>query len=153
MKITKPNEMESGILLDSAIKKFEIEFSKEDKDQSYYHIVIEGEYNRHTCDKIESIYTNAGWNNVTCKTSSERGERGGLTGLQLYKNKQTIKHKEGCEFESTIKNINSVSWNIDEGEISGFVEINLQKIHFNDGWNSYPDIIFNYCPVCGIKLF
>lgn len=63
-----------------------------------------------------------------------------------------FKHKEGCDFESTIKEIDSVSWQIGEGEISGFVEISLQKINFNDGWNSYPDIIFNYCPVCGIKL-
>jgi len=64
---------------------------------------------------------------------------------------KTIKHKEGCEFESTIKEIDSVSWKIGEGECSGYLDISVKKISFNDGWNIYP-IIFNYCPFCGIKL-
>ena len=86
MKITKPEEMTSGISkVEDVVNKFENEFDKAEKDQEYYHLVISGEYNRQTCDEVEEIYTKAGWVKVRCSTSSEKGERGGLTGLQLYK--------------------------------------------------------------------
>lgn len=86
MNITTPKEMGSGTSkVAEALSKFEEQFSKEEKDQEYYHLVIIGEYNRATCDRIEEIYTEAGWVSVICRTSSENGERGGLTGLQLYR--------------------------------------------------------------------
>ncbi len=86
MNITKPNEMSSGISkFEEAINKFEAQLKNKDKDQDYYHLVIEGEYNRDVCDEIEKAYTDAGWNIANCKTSSEKGERGGLTGLQLWR--------------------------------------------------------------------
>lgn len=60
-------------------------FKHEEKDKNYYHLVVDTEYNRETCDVVEQIYKNAGWKDVRCKTSSEKGENPGLTGLQLYK--------------------------------------------------------------------
>lgn len=88
-KITTPKQMESGISkINEALQKFELEFAKQEKDQNFYHLVIVGEYNRETCDEIQKLYTNAGWNSVVCKTSSENGERGGLTGLRLCRDLQ-----------------------------------------------------------------
>lgn len=84
MNITTPEEMEgTDKLLEEAILKFENDFKREKKGSNYYHLLIIGEYNRKVCDKVQEYYTLAGWKNVVCKTSSENGERGGLTGLQL----------------------------------------------------------------------
>ena len=86
MNITEPEQMTSGTSkVEEVVSKFEEQFAKDEKDQQYYHLVIIGEYNRQTCDEVERIYTEAGWSKVKCKTSSENGERGGLTGLQLYR--------------------------------------------------------------------
>lgn len=86
MKVTTPEEMSSGTdYLEIAIAAFEKKFESKEKDEDYYHLVISGEYNRITCDEIERLYKEAGWKKVICKTSSEKGERGGLTGLQLFK--------------------------------------------------------------------
>ena len=86
MNITKPEQMTSGTSkLEEAVSKFEEQLEKEEKDEMYYHLVIVGEYNRQTCDEIERIYSDSGWIKVKCRTSSENGERGGLTGLQLYR--------------------------------------------------------------------
>lgn len=86
MNITNPNEMTSETSkFEEAVSKFEKQFKKENKDENYYHLVIVGEYNREVCDEIQKIYTEAGWKKVNCRTSSENGERGGLTGLQLWR--------------------------------------------------------------------
>jgi hypothetical protein len=86
MNITSPKEMTSGTSkVKEAVSKFEEQFAKDEKDQEYYHLVIVGEYDRQTCDEVEKIYSQAGWLKVKCRTSSENGERGGLTGLQLYR--------------------------------------------------------------------
>jgi len=86
MNITKPEDKVLNISkLEEAVEKFEKDFAQEEPDQDYYHLVIVGEYNRQTCDEIVRIYTEAGWSKVECKTSSENGERPGLTGLQLYR--------------------------------------------------------------------
>lgn len=86
MNITKPSEMTSGTSkVEEAVSKFEEQFKKADKDQDYYHLVIVGEYNREVCEEIQKTYTGAGWKKVNCRTSSENGERGGLTGLQLWR--------------------------------------------------------------------
>ena len=88
MEVTTPKEMTSVVSkLELAINDFEELLLSEEKGQEYYHLVIVGEYNRATCDEIQNIYTKAGWAKVVCKTSSENGERPGLTGLQLYINK------------------------------------------------------------------
>lgn len=85
MNITKPHDMVSSKKVEEAVSKFEEQFKKEEKDQEYYHLVIVGEYRRSICDEVQKIYTDIGWNNVTCRTSSENGERGGLTGLILHR--------------------------------------------------------------------
>ena len=86
MNITSPQEMTSGTSkVEEAVSKFEEQFAKDEKDREFYHLVIVGEYNRQTCDEVEKIYSQAGWSRVKCRISSENGERGGLTGLQLYK--------------------------------------------------------------------
>jgi len=86
VKVTSPLGMSSGISkVEELVNKFEKEFSKEKKDQYYYHLVVVGEYNRAACDEVEKIYSKAGWLNVKCITSSENGEKPGLTGLTLNK--------------------------------------------------------------------
>jgi hypothetical protein len=86
MKITTPQDMnaltEEEIF--KIISKFEEGFLLEEKGLSYYHLVISGEIPRKICDKIEEEYIKAGWSKAICKTSSENGERAGLTGLQLW---------------------------------------------------------------------
>lgn len=80
-KLTTPQKMSSDVSHDSdeMIKKFEEKFRKAKKGQSYYYLVICGEYSREACDRIETWYTKVGWNKVSCMTSSA-----GLTGLQLF---------------------------------------------------------------------
>ncbi len=86
MNVTRPSDITSGTSkVEEALCKFEDMFKKEEKDEDYYHLVIVGEYNREVCDEIQKIYTDAGWKKVNCRTSSENGERGGLTGMQLWR--------------------------------------------------------------------
>lgn len=84
--VTKPIDMMSNPeeMLPKVIEKFQSKFYGEKKDQSYYHLIIEGEIPRHICDDVERIYRDAGWGKVSCTTSSENGERRGLTGLRLW---------------------------------------------------------------------
>ena len=84
INVTTPESMTSYDAND-VVAKFEKQFKKEKKDQEYYHLVISGEYPRYILDRIQKIYKNAGWKDVVCHTSSENGERAGLTGLQLYR--------------------------------------------------------------------
>jgi len=84
IKVTKPQQMKGDLSdLDKAIMAFEQELLKEDKGQTYYHLVIDWELNKVTCKEIERLYRDAGWMNVYCQTSSEKNERAGLTGLKL----------------------------------------------------------------------
>lgn len=86
MNITTPVDKSGKIdKLSDAISKFEKQFAKEDDDENYYHLVIVGELNRNVCDAIQNEYLSAGWSKVICRTSSENGEHGGLTGLQLWR--------------------------------------------------------------------
>ena len=76
--------MSSPLKVGEAMRKFEAELAKESRGESYYHLVITGEYNRLTCNGVEKMYEGAGWSKAICKTTSERNERPGLTGLQLH---------------------------------------------------------------------
>jgi len=60
-------------------------------------------------------------------------------------------HKKECDFKSIIKELNEGSWIVGEGEISGCILIDENKIIFSDGWNNYPNIDFKFCPECGKK--
>jgi hypothetical protein len=82
--IVTPQQMEGNLSkLDEALLKFEQKFNQQEKGQNYYHIVISGEYDRKVLDEVARLYESAGWSVKACRTSSENGERGGLTGLQL----------------------------------------------------------------------
>lgn len=63
-----------------------------------------------------------------------------------------MEHLEGCDFKDRIKKINCGSWYSGKGEISGYINVEEKEIYFDDGWNSYPSIPFNFCPVCGVRL-
>lgn len=93
IKVTSPKDMNTTTTesVRQVVEKFELKLSKQDKSESYYHLVISGEYNRATLDEVEKIYKDAGWIGVRCKTSTENGERGGLTGLQLSSTKELLK--------------------------------------------------------------
>lgn len=86
IKVTAPKDTvsSSNEHINEVLEKFEEQFKKEQENQLYYHLVITGEYPRHICDRVEKIYKKAGWKSVTCSTSSEKNERPGLTGLQLF---------------------------------------------------------------------
>lgn len=87
MKVTRATEMAADLSqLEEAVKKFEEQWKQEGKGLNYYHLVISGELNKETCKKVKELYTEAGWQKVQCRTSSENGERAGLTGLILEYN-------------------------------------------------------------------
>lgn len=87
MKVTSPEEMQSKFSkLESAINDFEKELKTNPKGRNNYFLLITGEYTREICDEIEKIYTDAGWTNVACLTSTERNMRSNCTRLQLFRN-------------------------------------------------------------------
>ncbi len=85
VNVTGPQDMYSCTqdMLIQALSSFERLLKEEAVGNTYYHLVCIGEYSRDVCDKVEEIYINAGWKSVKCHTSSENGERPGLTGLIL----------------------------------------------------------------------
>ena len=86
MNITTPSEMASDqSQLQSAISEFEKAFKKEEIGRNFYHLIALREYNKVVCKEIAHLYEQAGWVNVECRTSSDNGERPGLTGLILYR--------------------------------------------------------------------
>lgn len=90
--VTTPDTMKSKIEehVTKMVSEFESKFRNELKDRDYYHVVITGEYPREACDQVQSIYKEAGWAETLCKTSSENGERPGLTGLQVWRSKEAL---------------------------------------------------------------
>ena len=87
MEVTTPEQMniDDSILLKELIGLFEEELKASEKGQDSYSIVVCGEYPKHICNKVEKVYKESGWRSAVCKTSSENGERPGLTGLRLYR--------------------------------------------------------------------
>jgi hypothetical protein len=63
-----------------------------------------------------------------------------------------MEHSKDCDFLKCIIELNKGSFKIGKGEISGYIDISKYKISFDDGWNTYPDIDFIFCPICGTKL-
>lgn len=63
-----------------------------------------------------------------------------------------MEHLKDCDFKERIKELQQGSWRDGDGEISGYVDIEESRISFSDGWNSFPDIEFKYCPICGVLL-
>lgn len=83
--VVKPSDLFSGTTeLERALMLFEAELRLMPKDKTYYHAIITKELSRKICDAVQELYLKAGWKKAVCTTSSEKGERPGLTGLQLH---------------------------------------------------------------------
>jgi ectoine hydroxylase-related dioxygenase (phytanoyl-CoA dioxygenase family) len=66
-------------LIDENLKKIVLQYS------NHVEAVISGEYSKTVRDKIAQKYIDeGGWSKVTHRTSSENGERGGLTAFSFY---------------------------------------------------------------------
>ncbi len=92
-----PESMEAGIneqAVKVLVEAFDQKLESETMGHAWYHVVVAGEYNRATLDSVEAEYLAAGWKHARCRTSSESGERPGLTGLQLWAVKDV--HTEHC---------------------------------------------------------
>jgi len=84
LKVTTPSQMATSLSeLEIAIQKFEDRWQYEIKGNSYYMLLICGELTRTTCIAVEDLYKASGWNFAKCITSTENGERPGLTRLEL----------------------------------------------------------------------
>jgi len=65
------------------------------------------------------------------------------------------------EMKKYCHKMDGVSFQIGEGEISGFINA-IEEYHdrndclfsvaFDDGWNSYPELMIRFCPFCGKNL-
>lgn len=83
LNVTKPIDMSSGISkLEEAVAKFEIALKLAEKDEDYYYLVIDGEYNRETCHEIEKLYREAGWE-AQCEPLTQDRYHRNSTYLQL----------------------------------------------------------------------
>lgn len=91
--IVSPDMLDSKICSDTVIKnicnKIDLELVKERNISDYahngkIHIILDEEYPVIVRDLIAEKYREAGWKKVTHKTSSENGERPGLTGFTFY---------------------------------------------------------------------
>ena len=72
IKVTTPQDKrEKEHVLNDALKKFEQVLRKQENGKDCYYAQIEGELSRMVCNDIEKIYMDAGWKNVTCKTTTE----------------------------------------------------------------------------------
>ncbi len=85
--VTTPDMMTSlkGSLLTAAVTAFEKKLKAELPNQDYYHVVVDWEVDKLVRAEVVRMYSIAGWKRVECRTSSEGGERPGLTGLKLYR--------------------------------------------------------------------
>ena len=62
-----------------------------------------------------------------------------------------MEHLKSCNFTQRLKVLAS-PFHVGDGEMSGTIWVEKDKITFSDGWNSYPDIDFIFCPICGVRL-
>ena len=92
MKIPTPEEInkkinlkESDILLEIVINEL---FNSTTLDwyDNYYEIIIQSEYSKESRDYVVEEFKKVGWKKIEYKTSSESGERPGLTSFNFFKN-------------------------------------------------------------------
>ena len=92
MKIPTPEEInekinlnEKDILLENVINELN---NSTTLDWNYNHIVIiiPSEYSKESRDYVVEEFKKIGWKKIENKTSSENGERPGLTSFVFYKN-------------------------------------------------------------------
>lgn len=94
-RLTTPMEIseKSNVIVEEIIDKIETEFQniskenlKEFYETGFITVIIGGEYTPALRDKIANKYMHdAGWQQITHTTSSENGERGGLTRFKFMK--------------------------------------------------------------------
>lgn len=92
MKIPTPEEInekinlnEKDILLENVINEL---INSTTLDWNYNHIVIiiPSEYSKESRDYVVEEFKKVGWKKIEHKTSSESGERPGLTSFNFFKN-------------------------------------------------------------------
>lgn len=85
MNVSTPKDMGNyrSVSIDKVINDFESLLRREIKGKDQYSLIIIGELPRESSDKVEDAYREAGWLHVLCRTSSESGDRPGLTRLHL----------------------------------------------------------------------
>lgn len=92
MKIPTPEEInkkinlkESDILLEIVINEL---FNSTTLDwyDNFYEIILESEYSKESRDYVVEEFKKVGWKKIEHKTSSENGERPGLTSFKFHKN-------------------------------------------------------------------
>lgn len=81
INITSPDEMKVNVL--PYIKLFEERLLKSEPGRDEYSLVVPGEIPFSVRGSIISAYETAGWKKAEITTSSENGERPGLTRLRL----------------------------------------------------------------------
>lgn len=108
IQVTSPSvnrQANTAKLLHQVIIDLEDQFKTEPSNQETFHLVIRGEYPRNVLDKVEEIYKNAGWIKVICKTSSENGERPGLTGLMITQPDTQSEHQTNDKLDKILTDI------------------------------------------------
>ena len=85
-KLTSPEKFNGIDKKDEIIELIENEFDNDltNDHDTYIHIGIFGEFTKEARDLVVEDYLKRGWSDVTHQTSSENGERGGLTGFKFY---------------------------------------------------------------------
>jgi hypothetical protein len=89
MKLTSPKEKNdyNDWNVPKIFDKFENLLKKEQGDQEVFQLILTTELPRSICEIVQEEYTKVGWI-AECRTSSENGERPGLTRLKLTRPKQ-----------------------------------------------------------------
>lgn len=69
MQVTTPDDMSINgqKTVSKCVEKIEKELASYPKNESFYRIRIWGFYSNYVSKQIEKIYSDAGWNNVTCE--------------------------------------------------------------------------------------
>ena len=93
MKIPTPEEInnklllinEKDILLENVINELN-NYTTLDWYNNYYTVIIQYEYSKKSRDYVVDEFKKVGWKRIEHKTSSESGERPGLTSFNFFKN-------------------------------------------------------------------
>ena len=92
MKIPTPEEIknklflnEKDILLETVINELNNSTTLDWYD-NYYIVIIQSEYSKKSRDYVVEEFKKVGWKKIEHKTSSENGERPGLTSFKFFKN-------------------------------------------------------------------
>lgn len=82
MKLSTPHDIKMRTFegrIEDLIAKIEVEFTRNKERETKFDIIVSGEWPKDERDEVAKRYEQAGWKKVTHRTSSENGERPGLT--------------------------------------------------------------------------